>query len=48
MTAQTLPMSTWINDEDTDELPEVESYCDPWACDVCGRPLRTDSFYCNA
>jgi hypothetical protein len=41
-------MSTLINDDAAGELPEVESYGDPGACDVCGRPLCTESFYCDA
>ena len=41
-------MSTWINDEAAGELPDVESYGDPEACDVYGRLLRAESFYCDA
>lgn len=41
-------MSTWIHDDGAGELPEVESYGDPGACDVCGRPLHAESFYCDA
>ena len=41
-------MSIWIHDDGAGELPEVESYGDPGACDVCGRPLHAESFYCDA
>ena len=41
-------MSTLINDDAAGKPPEVESYGDPGACDVCGRPLRTEAFYCDA
>ena len=41
-------MSTLINEDAAGEPPEVESYGDPGACDVCGRPLCTEAFYCDA
>lgn len=37
-----------IHDDAAGELSQVESYGDPSACDVCGRPLHAESFYCDA
>ncbi len=41
-------MSSLLSDEAADGAPDVEIYGDPGACDLCSRPLRTESFYCDA
>ena len=41
-------MPPLLNDDAAGDPPDVDFYGDPGDCEVCGRPLRTEAFYCDA